>query len=446
MPAAPRAPRAPSSVEHDGHRPVVDELDVHLRAEDARFHRHAECAQRGTEPLVERLRLHGRRSLGEARPVALRGVRDQRELRDGEHGTGNVFDRAVEPAVGVGEDPQPGDLAREPRRLLLPIAAGDAEQDAETAADRAAGCDPGARDALHHGSHAQLVELADARAVLVRSRPQRARELVVPVRLEVASLLLQAAAERVVRVVVVRRELQQLAELFLGLAPPPDPEVRDPERLADRSLVRLAPLRLLEREARLGRHDCPQMTTATLEEAVGRLTHRYPIPVPAVAVAPTAAGRVSERSERRPRMRSRRLRLRRAISRRACSSRFAVRAAAAASSGGPKRAAVAAATNASGWTANSRRKRSPSSPSVALRGVSTRWSTRNEVSSCRQAAATPRGSRRAFRVTRKPTLVNAIPPPTAARAARRSRSGRLRSLPPPPPRVTAGGREPPVWC
>src|SRR3954447_9010404 len=100
----------------------------------------------------------------------------------------------------------------------------------------------------------KLVELADSRAVLVRARPQRARELVVRVRLEVAPLLLKAAAERVVRVVVVRRELQQLAELFLGLAPPPDPEVRDPERLADRSLVRLAPLRLLERDGRLGRH------------------------------------------------------------------------------------------------------------------------------------------------------------------------------------------------
>ena len=44
------------------------------------------------------------------------------------------------------------------------------------------------------------------------------------------------------------------AELALGLAVALDAEVRDPERLADRRLVRLAPLRLLERHGRLRGH------------------------------------------------------------------------------------------------------------------------------------------------------------------------------------------------
>ena len=48
-------------------------------------------------------------------------------------------------------------------------------------------------------------------------------------------------------VVVGRRELEHRAELRLGLVPALDAEVRDAERLADRRLVRLAPLRLLER-------------------------------------------------------------------------------------------------------------------------------------------------------------------------------------------------------
>src|SRR6185437_3407731 len=87
---------------------------------------------------------------------------------------------------------------------------------------------------------ALLLQLANAGPILVRLGPERARELVVPVRLGVPALLLEAAAERVVRVVVDRRELEQLAELGFGLAPAPDPEVRDPERLADRLLVRLA--------------------------------------------------------------------------------------------------------------------------------------------------------------------------------------------------------------
>src|SRR5439155_17479460 len=73
----------------------------------------------------------------------------------------------------------------------------------------------------------KLVELADACPILLRSGPKRARELVVPVRLDLSPLFLEAAAERVVGVVVDRGELQHLAELGLGLAPAADPEVRD---------------------------------------------------------------------------------------------------------------------------------------------------------------------------------------------------------------------------
>ena len=72
--------------------------------------------------------------------------------------------------------------------------------------------------------------------------------------LVVASLVPQRAAERVVRVVVGGRELEHLAELLFGLRPARDPEVGDPERLADRCLLRLEPLRLLERDGRLRRH------------------------------------------------------------------------------------------------------------------------------------------------------------------------------------------------
>src|SRR5207244_8358978 len=122
-------------------------------------------------------------------------------------------------------------------------------------------------------------------------------------------------------------------------------------------LVRLAPLRLLERDRGLRGHARPQVAAAALEEAVRRLAHDPvlpTIPVPSEADASTAAGaRASERSESRPRSRSRRVRLRRAPSRRARSSCRAVRAAVAARSTGPKRAAAAAATHASGFTPNS---------------------------------------------------------------------------------------------
>src|SRR5262249_30892738 len=117
------------------------------------------------------------------------------------------------------------------------------------------------------------VELFDPRPVVLRAGAERACELVVAVGLALAALLLQAAAERVVRIVVDRRKLEHLAELRLRLLPAPDAEVRDPERLADRRLFRLAPLRLLERHRRLRRHPPLEMGATFLEEVVGGFAH-----------------------------------------------------------------------------------------------------------------------------------------------------------------------------
>jgi hypothetical protein len=52
-----------------------------------------------------------------------------------------------------------------------------------------------------------------------------------------------------------------------------DPEVRDPERLADRRLLRLAPLRLLEGYRRLSGAALLKMRPALLEQ-IERLAHR----------------------------------------------------------------------------------------------------------------------------------------------------------------------------
>src|SRR5256714_7151171 len=120
-----------------------------------------------------------------------------------------------------------------------------------------------------------LRKIQDARRVVLARWAERARELVVAVRLGRASLLLEAAAERVVRVVVGRRKLEHLPELGLGLLPAVDAEVRDPERLADRRLVRLAALRLLERDRRLRGAALLQVGPALLEEVVG-LAHVAP--------------------------------------------------------------------------------------------------------------------------------------------------------------------------
>src|SRR5207247_2397789 len=82
-------------------------------------------------------------------------------------------------------------------------------------------------------------------------------------------IVLEAAAERVVGIVVRRREVEHRAELALRLAPAVDAEVRDAERLADGRLVRLASLRLLERDRRLRGAAVLQVRLALLEKLVG---------------------------------------------------------------------------------------------------------------------------------------------------------------------------------
>jgi hypothetical protein len=141
-----------SDREDDRHRPVVDELDPHARAEDAGLDLQPEGTQRLAEGVVERLGLVRRRRGGEARPVSLARVAEQRELAHREHRAAGVHDAAVELAGVVLEDTELRDLRREADGVLAAVAAGDAEQDEQPApdlADRFAadtnGC---ARDAL----------------------------------------------------------------------------------------------------------------------------------------------------------------------------------------------------------------------------------------------------------------------------------------------------------
>ena len=93
--------------------------------------------------------------------------------------------------------------------------------------------------------------------------------------LVLAALLLEAAAERIVRIVVDRSELEHLAELGLGLGVAVDAEVRDSECLADRRFLGLAGLRLLERNRRLRGHAVLQVGSALLEKVEGLAHRRY---------------------------------------------------------------------------------------------------------------------------------------------------------------------------
>jgi ribosomal protein S18 acetylase RimI-like enzyme len=118
-------------------------------------------AERLDEPLDERLRLLGPRRVDEARPVALAGVCDQRELADDERLAADVEERAVEAAGLVREDPQPRDLGSEAHRRLGRVFVPGTEQHEQPATARAhdvaVDADGRPRDSLHDGAHRPIL-------------------------------------------------------------------------------------------------------------------------------------------------------------------------------------------------------------------------------------------------------------------------------------------------
>lgn len=72
-------------VDDDGHRPVIDQSDPHMRAETTFLHRHSPGAQRLVELDPHEIGMLGIAGLDEARAIALVHVGEQRELRDGEN-------------------------------------------------------------------------------------------------------------------------------------------------------------------------------------------------------------------------------------------------------------------------------------------------------------------------------------------------------------------------
>ena len=102
--------------------------------------------------------------------------------------------------------------------------------------------------------------------------------------------LTRRPSERVVRELVRGIELHEDAKLGLRLLPAADPEIRDPERLADGTRRGLGALRLFQRDGRLRRTAAPEVGPTPLEQVV-RLAHEPP------AVR-------TERSDTRPRTRA----------------------------------------------------------------------------------------------------------------------------------------------
>ncbi len=159
------AAAVPLGIEQDRHGAVVPDLDEHAGAEGALCDLDALPFQGGAERFVDGLRLLGAGGVREARPIALRRVREERELADDERLAGRVDEAPVELALLVLEDPQPRRLAREARGGLLVVPLRDAEKDAEPRAD--------GRESLSVDEDARLPDPLDDRSQFSRASSAR---------------------------------------------------------------------------------------------------------------------------------------------------------------------------------------------------------------------------------------------------------------------------------
>ena len=110
-------------VDDDGHRPVIDQSDPHMRAETTFLHRHSPGAQRLVELDPHEIGMLGLAGLDEARAIALVHVGEQRELRDGENLAADVLNRTVHLALRILEHPEIQNLMGQPGDLLVAVLA-----------------------------------------------------------------------------------------------------------------------------------------------------------------------------------------------------------------------------------------------------------------------------------------------------------------------------------
>jgi hypothetical protein len=164
-------------VEHQRHRAVVDELDLHVRAEAAALDGDAELAQPRDQPVDPRRgELRQLRAL-EGRAATARRRGEEGELRHDEQGAADGAKVAVESAAFVFEEPQAGDLFRRPVGQGVVVAARHTDQRDEATADRrdpiARDLDPRPCDPLQDDAHA-------FRLFSLTMRPERAAMIATP--------------------------------------------------------------------------------------------------------------------------------------------------------------------------------------------------------------------------------------------------------------------------
>ena len=160
-------------IQHNCHRPVVHQLDLHhlLKATGL-------AAQPGSAQLINKVFIEQASLLGtgcgiEGRALAAAHVTEQSELRDDKHRPAHFTHSAVHVPGFVVEDAQPGNLLSEVIgsgfRVVLP----DTQEHQQASADFPDGLardgHTGPQDTLHHGAHIWIVTTRKQRSRGIQS-------------------------------------------------------------------------------------------------------------------------------------------------------------------------------------------------------------------------------------------------------------------------------------
>jgi hypothetical protein len=121
-----------SAIQQQRHRAVVQQSDVHMSLKGACFDRQGLTSQISGYTLIQRVRFLRPSGFNETRTSAFAAVTVQRELADEQNGAADIRQSQIHLPVGIFEDPESGDFARDPDDVFLRIVFGDSQQDEES--------------------------------------------------------------------------------------------------------------------------------------------------------------------------------------------------------------------------------------------------------------------------------------------------------------------------
>lgn len=152
-----------ADLDHERNRPVVVDLDVHLRTEPSACSLHTlglERVDHGFDQCGSRGGVFGTAESGPPPPL---DIAEKSELTDHEYLASDIEQRQVHPAGSVGEDTKIEELVHGCRNVGVVVSLLDADEEAQSASYRAdyVSVDrhrcPG--DALHHDPHVWILAL-----------------------------------------------------------------------------------------------------------------------------------------------------------------------------------------------------------------------------------------------------------------------------------------------